>query len=321
MALLAAVTASQVASQVRPAPARGIENPTCVESSPGTYRIEFDATPGTGAVAVYASSSADRLDSQEPQVKNATSPVELHFGDGSRRVYFHLKPASGPERVVATRRVPLQGVPNFRDLGGYRTVDGKYTRWGLMFRSGNLAKLTEKDLAYLKPMNVRLVCDFRLDFERKNAPTAWTGEGAPEVMLLPMDTYSNLPPEAEKDINVRMDAVYKRFPIESAPEMKQAFQRIAKGDLPAVVHCSAGKDRTGMFVAFLLTALGVPRETAVQDFLASNQYLNPTSVNAEWLSQAFRTVDEKSRSFDDYLKKIVGLSDADLRNLRSRLVE
>jgi protein-tyrosine phosphatase len=320
-ALLAAIAVGQLASQVRTAPSVGIENTTCIETGPGAYRIEFQASPGAGSVAIFASSRADQVDSQDPLVKAATSPAEVRFGDGSRRIYFHLKPAFGPTRVVATRRLPLAGAPNFRDLGGYRTADGRYTRWGLMFRSGNLSKLTEKDLSYLNPLGIRLVCDFRMDFERKTAPTAWTDNGAPEVLLLPMDTYGNLPPGADKDLTVRMDAVYKRFPVESAPEMKQAFLRLVNGDLPALVHCSAGKDRTGMFVAFLLSALGVPRATVMQDFLLSNQYLNATSVSADWLNEAFQTVGEKSSSFDDYLKKIIGLSDSDLAALRSRLVE
>lgn len=317
-AVAAAIATGQLPSQTRAA-AAGIEQATCVETAPGSYRIEFQASTGSGPVAVFASSRADRIDTSDPLVKAASSPVEVHSGDGSRRTYFHLKPASGPTRVVATRRLPLQGASNFRDLGGYRAADGRYTRWGLMFRSGNLAKLTEMDLAYLSPLGIRLVCDFRMDFERKTAPTAWTGDGAPEVLLLPMDTYSNLPPNAE--LNVRMNAVYKRFPVESAPEMKQGFLRIIKGDIPALVHCSAGKDRTGMFVAFLLTALGVPRDVVMQDFLLTNQYMTPTSVSADWLNEAFRTVGEKSSSFDDYLKKIVGLSDTDLATLRSRLLE
>ena len=318
-ALLAAMAVGQLASQGRSAPSGGIEHATCVETGPGAYRIEFQASPSARSIAIFASSRADRVDSQDPLVKAATSPVEVRSGDGSRRTYFHLKPASGPTRVVATRRLPLEGAPNFRDLGGYRTADGRYTRWGLLFRSGNLAKLTEKDLGYLSPLGIRLVCDFRMDFERKTAPTAWTGNGAPEVLLLPMDTYSNMPPPG--DMDVRMKAVYKRFPVDSAPEMKQGFLRLVKGDLPALVHCSAGKDRTGMFVAFLLTALGIPREIVMQDFLLTNQNLRANSVSGDWLNVAFQTVGEKSSSFDDYLKKIIGLSDSDLAALRSRLLE
>lgn len=321
--LLAAVLIAPVASQVRPAPSiqgASIEGATCIETKPGDYRIEFQAPSGT-SVAIFASSHPDRIDSKEPLVQNATSPAEIHAGDGSERLYFYLKPKSGPSRVVAPRRLPLTSVANFRDLGGYRTVDGHYTKWGLMYRSGNLAKLSETDLAYLKPLNIRLVCDFRLDFERQPAPDKWSGEGAPEMLILPMDTYNNLPPGYEKDITIRMNAVYGRFPFESAPELKQALLRFANGDVPALVHCSAGKDRTGMFAAFLLTALGVPRETVMQDYLLTNQYMTPTSVNADWLNVAFQAISLKYSSFDDYLTKTVGLTESDLRNLRTRLLE
>ena len=306
-------------SREPPSAAAGIENAVCEQAGPGAYRITFDAPREAGAIAVYASSRADRIDTKDPVLKGAKSPAQVTVPVENRRVYFHLKPASGPTRVVAVRKIAVEGAPNFRDIGGYRTTDGKHVRWGLLYRTGNFAKLTEKDYELLSSLGIKLVCDFRLDFERERAPTKWMGKDAPEILLLPMDTFTNLPPDSE--MQKRMMAVYDRFPTMSAPEVRTGLLRFVKGDLPATFHCSAGKDRTGMFAAFLLTALGVPRETVTEDFLLTNKNLTPDAVSVEWLNKAFDSITAKYGTFDKYLKDGLNLTDADLKTLRSRLLE
>ena len=79
----------------------------------------------------------------------------------------------------AQRLPPLQGGRNFRDLGGYRTHDGRRVRWGRLYRSGSLAALTEADCRYLGGLGIRWVCDLRTTHERRSAPSAWCGDGAP----------------------------------------------------------------------------------------------------------------------------------------------
>src|SRR4030088_1678321 len=169
----------------RPSVATGsVENPTCEQIGPNTYRIEFQPTANTGAVEVFASSRPDRIDSEKPVgiLRNATGNISVP--DRSGRVYFHLRSSNGAIRVVSVRRIPLEGANNFRALGGYRTADGHYVRWGLVYRSGYLVNLTPKDSAYLNTLGIRLVCDVRADGERKRAPDPdrWTGS-APELLL------------------------------------------------------------------------------------------------------------------------------------------
>src|ERR1700704_2856177 len=146
----------------RPSVATGsVENPTCEQIGPNTYRIEFQPTANTGAVEVFASSRPDRIDSEKQLgiLRNATGNISVP--DRSGRVYFHLRSSNGAIRVVSVRRLPLEGANNFRDLGGYRTADGHYVRWGLVYRSGYLVNLTPKDSAYLNTLGIRLVCDVR----------------------------------------------------------------------------------------------------------------------------------------------------------------
>src|SRR5277367_5117220 len=79
------------------------------------------------------------------------------------------------------RMIPLQGGRNFRDLGGYTTVDGRRIRWGRVFRSGAISYLTDRDHEYLKPLGIRTVCDLRSPRERQREPIRW-GSDQPDIL-------------------------------------------------------------------------------------------------------------------------------------------
>lgn len=337
--------------------ATGIENPTCELLHAGIYRLDFQVSPAAGPVDVFVSSSPDRIDSEKPVLTIRKTPVEVPVPERTGRIYFHLKPAFGATRVVSIRRLPLEGAKNFRDLGGYRTSDGHYVRWGLVYRSNHLVNLTARDFEYLNSLGIRLVCDVRSDGERARAPDHWTGN-APEFFFVPIGSNLITTPTAD-DLKRRVATINSEtkdsvraydYAIEYAGQYAKILRRIAAGDLPAVEHCTAGKDRTGVFSAILLTALGVPRDTVVQDYLLSNQYLlapdTIASTSAD-LQHAFglteppdlstvkaimtarpetleATLDKITRtygSFDNYLRDALKLSDSDLALIRQRLLE
>jgi protein-tyrosine phosphatase len=324
----------------------GIENAVCEQTSPTTYRIEFQAPPNAGSIAIYASTRADRIDSARPLLTTRSSTAEVTVPAGSGRIYFHLKPQSGPTRVVSTRHVPLEGAVNFRDLGGYRTTDGHHVKWGVIYRSNNLAQLTAKDYEVLGHLGIRLVCDFRIDAERQRSPTKWQGSAAPEFAIESIDTITLL----GSDRQTGFLNVYQHMLDEGREQFADVMHRIVKGDVPTLYHCTSGKDRTGVFSAFLLTALGVPRDTVQADYELSNKYLVPddkfaemaaayqqrmnldktperivilrnSGVDPAWLNIAFMAVESKYGSFDKFLHEGLGLSDSDLATLRSRLLE
>src|SRR2546421_3618615 len=122
----------------------GIENPTCELINPGVYRLDYQASSQAGGVEVFASSRPDRIDSAKPVLTIRKTPAEVSIPGQTGRIYFHLKPALGPTRVVSIRRLPLEGAKNFRDLGGYRTFNGHYVRLGLVDRWHHLVTLTAK---------------------------------------------------------------------------------------------------------------------------------------------------------------------------------
>jgi protein-tyrosine phosphatase len=344
----------------RPSAATGsVENPTCEQIGPNTYRIEFQPTANTGAVEVFASSRPDRIDSEKPIgiLPNATGNISVP--DRSGRLYFHLRSSNGAIRVVSVRRLPLEGANNFRDLGGYRTADGHYVRWGLVYRSGYLVNLTPKDSTYLNTLGIRLVCDVRADGERMRAPDPdqWTGN-APELLSVPIgpNRDGTLSAEDLKKRVAKINAESKDsirgydYAITDATQYGKILHRIASGDLPAVEHCTSGKDRTGVFSAILLTALGVPRETVIQDYLLTTQYmLAPDSIERttadlqkifglseppdaatvkaimttrpETLQATFDGINKTYGSFDNYLRDSLKISDSDLARLRDELLE
>jgi len=337
--------------------ATGIENPTCELVSPGVYRLDFQASPDAGPVEVFASSRPDRIDSPRPLLTIRKAPAEVSISGRTGRIYFHLKPASGATRVVSIRRLLLEGAKNFRDLGGYRTSDGHYVRWGQVYRSNHLVNLTARDSEYLNSLGIRLVCDVRSDGERARAPDHWTGN-APEFFAVPIGSNLFTAPTAD-DLKRRVVAINAEtkdsvraydYGIEYAGQYAKILKRIAAGDLPVVEHCTAGKDRTGVFSAILLTALGVPRDTVIQDYVLSNQYLlAPDTIETTTadLQRAFglaeapdistvktimtakpetleATLDKIGKtygSFGNYLRDALKLSDSDLLNIRRRLLE
>jgi protein-tyrosine phosphatase len=340
-----------------PVVAAGIENPTCELVRAGVYRINFAAAKDAGPVEVFASSRPDRVDSEKPLVTIRKTPAEVSVVGRSGRIYFHLKPKSGATRVVSIRRLPLEGAKNFRDLGGYRTSDGRYVRWGLVYRSNHLVNLTARDSEYLNGLGIRLVCDFRSDGERARAPDHWTGN-APEFFSVPIGSNLITAPTAD-DLKRRVASIHLEtkdsvraydYAIDYAGQYAKILRRIAAGDLPAVEHCTAGKDRTGVFSAILLTMLGVPREIVVQDYMLSNQYLlAPDSIEStgadlqrafslaeapdistvraimtarpETLEATLDKIDKTYGSFDSYLRDELKLSDSDLAMIRQRLLE
>jgi protein-tyrosine phosphatase len=249
------------------------------------FRIAFNLDPADAPISIFASHRPDEIEDGKPLVITNSSPDDVHVHGWTGRPYFHLKPATGGTRVVSIRRLPLEGQNNFRDLGGYRTADGKYVRWGLLYRSGQLANLTEKDYEYLQPLGIRLVCDFRADDERSRQTTHWPGD-APEFLSTPIgmdasgrntrtDELKKLLVEQANPEQMRafMKSVYPDMPVVAAPQFQRIFGRLLSAQGASMVHCSAGKDRTGVFSALLLLTLGVPRETVIEDYLLTNRYV------------------------------------------------
>src|SRR5262249_47416616 len=206
----------------------------------GSYRLTFTLAPEVQEVRIYASPSADRFDLSALVANARRSPVVIATPADGARIYFHVVPDHGARRVTAVRRLPLEGAKNFRDLGGYQTTDGRYVRWGRVFRSGALANLTANDYARLSGLGIQVVCDFRSDREREAAPTVWQGSEAPQFLTLAMLPRIDALPKTGTALD-RFAAIYRSYALDAADGYAGAFATLGRAGAPVLVHCSAGK--------------------------------------------------------------------------------
>ena len=205
----------------------------------------------------------------------------------STRVYVSVAPAGGGSGVVAAeRRVLLDGVVNFRDLGGYATIDGRRTRWGCVFRSDAFHALTEDDLIRFGELGVRVIYDLRSDNERVAHPNVLPEDGTVRVVEMALsagqDDDGALPPlEQLLEGSGFLLGLYRGLVSNGAPVFGALLSGLAEPDaLPAVFHCLWGKDRTGIAAALLLSALGVPQADVVDDYMLTEQFRSEPDVVA-----------------------------------------
>lgn len=239
---------------------------------------------------------------------------------------------------ASERALPLAGVSNFRDLGGYAAADGRQVRWRRVFRSDHLAGLTPDDVALLARLPLARVVDFRGDEERRAQPYALAAVRYRAVPIEPTvvrrwrELAARGEPLDEAHARTLMVDTYLGFVADDAPQMREFFDVLLADDAPLVFHCTAGKDRTGYAAALFLLALGVPREVVMHDYLLTNAlYRMPPSpapdaatravheviwsVRGEYLQAALSAMDKEEGGVQAYLRKRLGLGDAALRQL------
>ena len=309
---------------------------------------------------VFVSATPDEFDhagGPQGEIRGRPGMRELRVPnlDPTRRYYFELvKERSESSRVVAERLLPLDGTHNFRDLGGYATRDGRRVRWGRLYRSDHLADLSDRDLSYLKRLGVALVCDFRSRAEREEDADRLPTGVRTEVLEIADDTLA--PGRLHKrlltgdlddlDVPNLLVEANRHFATTFRDRYRRLFERLQQdSNLPLLIHCTAGKDRTGFGAALIRRALGVPQKTIFEDFLRSNVYsahyietalrflhwasffrtdperVRPLlEVRRAYLEAAFAAIHDHYGSFDDYLRDELGVSDSQREALRARLL-
>ena len=177
--------------------------------------------------------------------------------------------------MAASAKLMLEGGCNFRELGGYPTADGRRVRTGQLYRSGVLSYLTAADQQRLGELGISAICDLRHAQERSSEPTRW-GHG--KVHMLTWDDPLDLATVgAFADISspdqarAKMLTLYRNMPEWLAPRLRGLFRYLVCKPGPVLFHCSAGKDRTGLTAALLLSMLGVSAEQVMVDYLATNE--------------------------------------------------
>ena len=242
----------------------------------------------------------------------------------SARSYFEIETDEG-RAILAERRLPLSGAYNFRDLGGIAAQDGRRVKWGRIFRSDDLCGLTGADLEYLAAIPIVTVVDFRADDETEQCPDRLPSSVVQDRHLA--ISPGNLTKEARKLVTLdasaidgMMEQIYLRLVSdkEYVKRYREFFALLqSEENTPLVFHCSAGKDRTGIAAALVLTALGVDMRTVMTGYLASNGYLESKyseyirqmpnlgalfGVKAGFLDAAFNRIRKDYGSADEFLR-------------------
>jgi protein-tyrosine phosphatase len=328
----------------------------------GTYEISWTLD---GDASVDVSVTASRANSAGTLIAEDVSAANFTWtpdGGEPERRYFTVQPQGGEPVMAATRVLPLEGGRNFRDLGGYVTAEGRRVKWGRVFRSGVMHDLTPADYDYLSGLGIDVICDFRAASERESEPTEWAA-GEIDYVTFPDpasdDDLSKSFAAVFQDPDVTPETVRAAF-IENyramhkiyAPAYSAMFDELANGDIPLAFNCSAGKDRTGVAAALLLTTLGVPRETVVADYALSEQVVDymaefyeaaeeagPDSPYAfltqlppevveplmrtepAYIEATFDAIETEYGSVEAYLDEVLDVDASELERLRERLLD
>ncbi|MER7464208.1 tyrosine-protein phosphatase [Streptomyces sp. NPDC097981] len=252
-----------------------------------------------------------------------------------------VQPAAQPADPHAHRRhIGFGRLHNFRDLGGYRSADGRTVAWGVLYRADSLGKLAGDDWERFLGLGIRTVIDLRYP---------WEIEAKGRIPEAERFTYANLSiehrPYDQAAIDPDVDPwryLADRFAEvteDGVLEIRQAIELIAAGPGPAVFHCTSGKDRTGLIAAFVLTLLDVSEEEILADFALTE--LATARLTADWhaanpgrtmrwpaygrapetiLSLVLADLTTRYGSAADYLAARVGITPATAARLRERLL-
>ncbi len=249
-----------------------------------------------------------------------------------------------PSRNAPSRVIALEGASNLRDLGGWRTQQGRHTRFGKIFRSAKLSKLTRADVVRFSELGIRNICDLRgVQESQHEASVPLDGTRS---HLLPMEAHLDgllqgilAQREVERsDLEGFINTAYETYPHACAEQLRSLFALILEdGNLPLLFHCAAGKDRTGFAAAVLLTAVGVGWESVLSDYLATNQHWRRDfklpkgmseqvgaplfAANEGMLASSFKSIETRYGSFDAYVSDVLGIDAAARRELEHLLTE
>lgn len=184
-------------------------------------------------------------------------------------------------------KTTMEAIPNFRDFGGYQAQNGWRIKSGLLFRSGTLAQASEKDLNTLSELGIQTVVDLRTHKERAREPDRLPDQNTIRTVHIPIKSkqhdesglirqlFSHAVGKARHlDYDQRSKEIYQEFASDFRLEFIQIIKLSAdKNNLPILIHCSAGKDRTGFACSLIQVLLGVPFEQVMADYLLSNENL------------------------------------------------
>jgi protein-tyrosine phosphatase len=318
-----------------------------VDTEPdGSILVRWDVEGDPVDVDLATGPTADHLDHQHETTVPAGRTMTRLGPKGTGRRFVSIAPhGGGAAAVAADRRVPFEGITNFRDLGGYRTRSGDRVRWGLVFRADALHGLSPRDMTLYEQLGLRAVFDLRSDVERQEQPNP--------VPSRALAIAGPRPDPGDPAVALRLTIadggqilhdLYVALIEHAAVQIGELYTGLMADGLPAVFHCHAGKDRTGIVAALLLEALGVDRPTVLDDYELTGRYrlrtqqestyqrlldygISPEAAagvltTPRWaMEDALAELDRRYGDVEGYLTGPAGMGADDLRALRRQLLD
>ena len=314
------------------------------------YAIHFDNDKQWKAVISDQLDSIDWSGAKDIKIADGVYTTPEPYKE---RKYFGLISNDADTIIVSNKHVKLEGTNNFRDVGGITTLNGKHLKMGRIYRSDKLSELTESDLNKLGILEIKNVNDLRtqpeVDEEPDNLPKNsgitynHLAVGSDSLMGISEEEMikklKKFKPEQSEEFMIDATA---NFATDYRDSYKKLYDQLNNDKTPLVFHCSAGKDRTGVATALLLDVLGVDKETIYDDYLMSNYYryqgneqklekaavygidhkiLRPfMDVREKYLDAAYDKIETDYGSVENYFKKGLGFTEADVSKWKKELL-
>ncbi len=321
------------------------EKISVLHNEEGNYTINFSTS---GYYKIYQGLSPKSINWSKivAEVSNTNKAVIENKEQATRLFFGVIDTLKKDTAIVSERLIPMQGTNNFRDIGGIPTTDGRYTKWGMIYRSGRLESLTEADIDRFRDLDIQQVFDFRNDIEIGKAPDRLPDDYKGEYTQLPIvdkegKAYQEMKRrvffgERRGETKELFTTVMSKFADSSALDFKPLFDKLLVTNAPLLYHCTGGKDRTGYATAIILSILGVDKETIISEYLMSNYYkyekalasmdklryagLDSETTSAlflvqqEYIEKVFEIIENDFGGMDNYLEVKFGIDEAK-RNL------
>jgi len=243
---------------------------------------------------------------------------------------------------LPSRHLNLAGASNFRDLGGYAAGNGRRLRWRQLFRSNHLGHLTEDDIKVVRGLGVRSAFDFR-GVQERVAAACVVDEIAVHSLPIEPTVVALLRAKLQARALSSADALeimrdsYRGYVRTNTHSFRELFSHLLEDKAPLVIHCTAGKDRTGFACALILHALGVPDQVISEDYLLTNRFYrrDPNSapdlpadvrqaigsVESSFLAAGFEAVSAQYRDLESYFRDGLGLGKPERNELKARYLQ
>ena len=300
----------------------------------GDFLLKWEVSPDQeGNIDIYSSLTDSTLTSFTPvtSTKITDQVMRVNPTGSGLREYFILRTAGVYSGVVANRVIDMDNNKNFRDIGGYFTTDNRQMKWGQIYRSANLSNATLYDQERIRRLKIRTVIDFRSERTARRYPILLHPSIRKVALpLMPMDA-EKLDEQLNDEHFDRSDAIryvqeeYVNIVENHKTQFGELFDLLTNdSNYPLLLTGSLGKDGIGLATYFILYAIGVPQNSLEQDYMLSNEHIDPAkaeidaknlsesmqeavtamlSVNRSYLNYAIDYIKLKYGSVDNYLEQ------------------